>query len=178
MQLTLLCVMHQSPYVNPKSSHHRERSFFSFFSLVPMWDDGWSLNLLRTPFHDLCQVIMLYILNLLTTCHWNCRKKEYLSLISGLVAGTSQGSLLEMLMFRSTARPTPSETAFLELFSFIFGCAGSPLWRGLFSSGGVWASACGGFSCWDAPALGCVDLSRCSARAHWLWLPGSRAQAQ
>ena len=43
-------------------------------------------------------------------------------------------------------------------FNFMyFGCAGSLLLCGLFSSCVAWASHCGGFSCFRAQALGCVD---------------------
>ena len=32
--------------VKPKSSHHKEKTFFYFFKFVSVWDDGCSLNLL------------------------------------------------------------------------------------------------------------------------------------
>ena len=37
--------------VNPKSSHHKENMFFSPLILY-LWDDGDSLNLLWSSFHN------------------------------------------------------------------------------------------------------------------------------
>ena len=63
----------------------------------------------------------------------------------------------------------------------IYGCIGSSLLQGLFSScrewgplssSGAWASHCGGFS-WAAWALGCVDFSSWGERAQYLQLAGS-----
>ena len=61
---------------------------------------------------------------------------------------------------------------------FIFGCAGSSLLRGLFSSCwkqellsscGMHASHCSGLSCCGARALGLLGFSSCGSRA-WLFL--------
>ena len=49
-------------------------------------------------------------------------------------------------------------------FVFIFGCAGSLLPCGLFSSCHARASHCKGFSCCRAQALGNVDFHRCGPR--------------
>ena len=50
--------------VNPKSSHHKEKTlFFYFFNFVSIWDDGCSLNLLWSSFRDISHIIMLYTLN-------------------------------------------------------------------------------------------------------------------
>lgn len=49
---------------------------------------------------------------------------------------------------------------------------------GLLSSCSVQASHCGGSSCCEAEALGCMGFRSCSTWAQWLWLPGSRATAQ
>ena len=49
--------------VKPKSSHHKEKTFFYFFKFVSLWDDGCSLNVLLWSFHDVSQIIMLYNLN-------------------------------------------------------------------------------------------------------------------
>ena len=70
------------------------------------------------------------------------------------------------------------------LYLFIFGCTGSSLLHGFFSSRGeqgllssaVQASPCGGFSCCRARALGHAGLSSCGMGAPQLQLPGSRAQ--
>ena len=59
------------------------------------------------------------------------------------------------------------------MYSFIFGCAGSSLLCGSFSSCGkpgllccdAWASPCCGFSCCIAQALGHVGCSKCGSRA-------------
>ena len=40
--------------VNPKSSHHKEKLKKNFLSIVYVWNDGWSLNLLWS-FHDVCK---------------------------------------------------------------------------------------------------------------------------
>ena len=78
-----------------------------------------------------------------------------------------------------------SNSAFF--FKFIFGCAGSSLLQGLFSgfgergplsSWGMWASHCGGPFCCRTGAVGNASFSSCNRRAQYLWLPGSRAQAQ
>ena len=61
----------------------------------------------------------------------------------------------------------------------MFGCAGSLLLPGLFTSCGewgllsrcgAWVSRCGGFSC--------LELGLQGTRAQQLWLLGFRAQAQ
>ena len=60
------------------------------------------------------------------------------------------------------------------IYLFIFGCAGSSLLRGPFSSCGEWglvsscgvqSSHCSGFSCWGAHALGRLGFSSCSSWA-------------
>ena len=62
--------------------------------------------------------------------------------------------------------PTVCQTLLKKMF--IYGCAGSSLLRGLFSScgerglllsRGAWASHSCGFSCCRAQALGCMSLS-------------------
>ena len=70
--------------------------------------------------------------------------------------------------------------SFLNFYLFMFGCAGSALLRGLFSSCRLlqWWSA--GFSLWG-PLL--VQSTGTRASVLWqagsaVWLPGSRAQAQ
>ena len=73
---------------------------------------------------------------------------------------------------------TWQQLIFLKKF-FLFGCTGSSLLCGLFSRCGEWgsclvacrvrASHCGGFS----SSAGCRVC-----RLQWLWLVGSRAQAQ
>ena len=64
---------------------------------------------------------------------------------------------------------------FLNVYLFIFGYAGSSLLcrpfsscgeLGLLSSGGVWASHLGGFSCGRAWALWGVGFSSCGSRAQ------------
>ena len=77
---------------------------------------------------------------------------------------------------------------FFYLIIFSFGCVGSLLLPGLFSSCGeqgplfrcgVQASQSRGFSCCRAQAGGHSSFSSCSRRAQKLWWPlGSRAQAQ
>ena len=42
----------------------------------------------------------------------------------------------------------------------------------LLSSCGVWASHCGGFSCFRAWVLGCMVLSSCATFAQQLWCMG------
>ena len=63
---------------------------------------------------------------------------------------------------------------FFFYYLFIFGCSGSSLLRGLFSSFGergllsscgAWASHCSGFSCCRAWALGRTAFCRCGTRA-------------
>ena len=84
--------------------------------------------------------------------------------------------------------------AFLKIILFIFGCAGSSLLPGLFSSCCEWGllSSCGarasqgcGFSCCRARLQGmwasAVAAHGLSSRGSWaqeLWLVGSGAQAQ
>ena len=46
----------------------------------------------------------------------------------------------------------------MDCYLFIFGCTGSSLLLGLFSSCGAWASSCSGFSCCGAQALGLVGV--------------------
>ena len=38
--------------VNPKSSHHKENMFYSPSLILYLWDDGESLNLLGSSFHN------------------------------------------------------------------------------------------------------------------------------
>ena len=52
-----------------------------------------------------------------------------------------------------------------KLFINLFGCAGSLLLHGLFSTWRARASYCGSFSCCGAQALGCVGFSCCSKLA-------------
>ena len=60
---------------------------------------------------------------------------------------------------------------------FIFGCAGSSLLRGLFSSYSSTRAYCSDFPCCGGRALGCSGFSNCSPRApeHRLDGHGSRA---
>lgn len=44
----------QAVRVDPKSSRHRGKCFFYFFSAVSLWGDGGSLSLLRS-FHGACK---------------------------------------------------------------------------------------------------------------------------
>ena len=53
-------------------------------------------------------------------------------------------------------------------FLFIFGCGGSSLLLGLFSSCGAQASYCSGFSCWGARALELKDFSNCGLQSTGL----------
>ena len=66
----------------------------------------------------------------------------------------------------------------LFMYSFIFGCAGSLLLCGLFSSCskqglvsscGLQTSHCSGFSCCGAQALGRTNFSSCGTGAQELW---------
>ena len=42
--------------VNPKSAHRKKNKiFYYFFNFIPIWDDGWSLNLPWKSFHDWCK---------------------------------------------------------------------------------------------------------------------------
>ena len=41
--------------VNPKSFHHKEDFFLYFFTFVSLRDNGCSLNLLWSSFHDVCE---------------------------------------------------------------------------------------------------------------------------
>ena len=61
---------------------------------------------------------------------------------------------------------------------FVYGCAGSSLLHGAFSSCCVWASHCSGFSCCRAQALGHTASNGCNTWVQSLWLLGSRAQGQ
>ena len=62
---------------------------------------------------------------------------------------------------------------FILIYYFFFGCAGSSLLHGLFSSCREWgllsscvrASRCGGFSCCRAPVVGQKGFSSCGAQA-------------
>ena len=45
------------------SSHHKEKYFFYFFNFVSVRDDGYSLNLLWSSFHNVCKS-KCYALNL------------------------------------------------------------------------------------------------------------------
>ena len=72
------------------------------------------------------------------------------------------------------------------IYLFIFGCAGSSLLGGLFSSCGkqgslsscgVWAFHCSGFSCCAAQSPGCVGFSSCGCWAPELRLESCGAQA-
>ena len=74
-----------------------------------------------------------------------------------------------------------------RLFFFFFGCVGSLLLLGLFSScseqgllsrGGVQAPNFGSFSCRGARALGCAGFSPYGSWAQWWWFPGSTAVAR
>ena len=77
---------------------------------------------------------------------------------------------------------------FFQVFILMnFGCAGSLLlhglfstWRnrGLLSSCSMRVSHCSGLSCFGAQALGCVNLSICGTVAQKPWLPDSGAQDQ
>ena len=66
----------------------------------------------------------------------------------------------------------------------MFGCPGSLLLRGVSLAAGAGATLVGvcrllcALSHCGAQALGRPCFSRCGAWAHWLRLPGSRAQAQ
>ena len=61
---------------------------------------------------------------------------------------------------------------------FIFGCAGSLLLCGLFSSCSLRAAHCSGLSCCGAQALWSSGFSSCDAWAQKLQLLDSRTQAQ
>ena len=54
--------------VSPKSFHHKEKNYFFYF--VSTWDNGRSLNLLWSSFHDyVSQISMLYVLNLFSAVY-------------------------------------------------------------------------------------------------------------
>lgn len=53
----------------------------------------------------------------------------------------------------------------------IFGCAGSSLLRGLFSSCSTWAPHCGGFCCCRAQALGRSGFGSCGTWAQIVAVP-------
>ena len=54
----------------------------------------------------------------------------------------------------------------------------TPSWITSYCSCCVRASHCGGFSCWTEQILRHTGFSSCSAQAHQLWPPESKAQAQ
>ena len=56
---------------------------------------------------------------------------------------------------------------FLKIILFIFGCTGSLLLHGLFSSCGAQAFLCVAFSC-EARALECSDFNSCGPWSQWL----------
>ena len=77
--------------------------------------------------------------------------------------GVGSLSLLQWIFPTQGLDSLPTELSgrpklLIILFIFIFGYAGSSL---LFSSGGVWVSRCGDFSCCGPQALECVDFSSC-----------------
>ena len=87
-------------------------------------------------------------------------------------SGNSVGSV-----FQNTSRVhplliTPTMIRPVQVFFLFFGCAGSGLLQGLFSSCSVWASHCSGF-CWceawalaaQASVLGARGLTSCSSWA-------------
>ena len=96
-------------------------------------------------------------------------------------SGNSVGSV-----FQNTSRVhplliTPTMIIPVQVFFLFFGCAGSGLLQGLFSSCSVWASHCSGF-CWceawalaaQASVLGARGLTSCSS---WALDIGSTAVA-
>ena len=71
---------------NPKNSHHKKKKYFSFFSFVFIWDDGCSLNLLWSSFHDVCEsnhYVHLKLTQCCILCHnWTGRKNKLKHLVN------------------------------------------------------------------------------------------------
>ena len=55
--------------VNSKSSHHKEKRYFSIYLILYLNEvDGCSLNLMWQLFHRVSKIIMLYTLNPTQLC--------------------------------------------------------------------------------------------------------------